>query len=90
MEYVIIYLIAAMATAISSIYELIWPLIVKAKQNNVDNEFTRYPVLSVFVVFVVNTIIAPYWMVILLIPSAHIAATIGMSATILQDSKIDS
>ena len=91
MEYLVIYLTMALAASITSIYELVWPTIVEARSKGVDNAFTNNPYLTVFVALIVNTVVAPYWMLVLLIPSFFTAAAIGMRSTImLSDEEFDS
>lgn len=82
MEYLLYYVVLAMATSFSSVYEIFWPVLKTAINNKVDNEFTRSPKLSVLVVFLVNMLVAPFWLVVLLLPSMHIAATIGISSVV--------
>lgn len=90
MEYILLYAAAALATSFSSIYEIIWPLIRTAKAKGVKNEFTEYTLLSLCIIFLGNTILAPFWLLVLLIPNFIIAANIGLSVVILQDSKNES
>lgn len=89
MEFILYYLALAMAASFSSIYEVFWPVLKQAIKLNVDNEFTRSPKLTVFVVFVVNTVVAPFWVLVLLVPSMHVAASIGISSVVLTSNNPD-
>jgi len=53
------YLIFALATAIACWYEFFWPLLSEARKIGVDNEFTKYPVMSSLIYVIISTIIAP-------------------------------
>lgn len=59
MELIAYYIIFCLATSITCCLMFYWPVIVEARQLNIDNEFTRYPVLSTVIYLVITTIVAP-------------------------------
>lgn len=78
MEYIFIYCVIAAATSISSLYEIIWPELRDARAQGIKNPLTQNPLTALLVSFVVNFIVAPYWMITLLVPQYTIAATMGV------------
>ncbi len=53
------YLLFALSTSIAACYLWFWPLLQKAKSQNITNSFTLNPVLSIVIYIIVSTIIAP-------------------------------
>lgn len=58
------YVLFAFSTSITACYLWFWPLLRKAKEQNVMNSFTENPILSTIIYIGISTIIAP----ILLMP----------------------
>jgi len=79
MESLTLYLIFCITTSICFIYEIVWPAICNAKQENVQNSFTENTVLSLFIFFIINLILAPVIIFTLFIPHmfAHTSAGIN-------------
>jgi hypothetical protein len=76
------YAIFCLATSLTLIYELFWPIIALAKQDGIDNDFTRAPILSLFVFFVVNVILAPLVIWLLIVPPLYAGAFLGISKAV--------
>lgn len=53
------YLLFAFSTSITACYLWFWPLVQKARQQNIVNQFTDYPLLSALVYVLISAIIAP-------------------------------
>ena len=53
------YLLFAFSSSITTCYLWFWPLLQKARQENIKNSFTEYPILSVLVYTLVSTLVAP-------------------------------
>ena len=53
------YLLFAFSSSITTCYIWFWPLLQKAKQENIKNSFTEYPVISVIVYILLSALIAP-------------------------------
>lgn len=58
------YLLFAFSTSIAACYLWYWPLLRKAKLQNINNSFTDNPILSTVIYVFISAIIAP----ILLMP----------------------
>jgi hypothetical protein len=76
------YAIFCLATSLTLIYELFWPVIALARQEGVDNTFTQSPLLSIFIFFVINTILAPLVVWLLVFPPLYAAAVIGITKAV--------
>jgi hypothetical protein len=59
MELIAYYLLFAFSTAITASIFFFSPLIREARQSNVENSFTQYPVLSTVVYIFISAIVAP-------------------------------
>jgi hypothetical protein len=77
-----LYLIFCLATSLTLIYELFWPIIAHARKDNIDNDFTRSPLLSLFIFFVVNTVLAPLVFWILVFPPLFAGAFLGITKAV--------
>ena len=88
MSYLVLYLIFAVATALSSIYEIFWPLVSKAKSLGIKNDFTASPYLSTFVVLLINMLFAPLVFLILVLPGATNSAFNGLSKVVFEEQEI--
>ena len=87
MTLLLIYAAAAVALSLYSLVHLLWPMMQEAKYKNIANAFTSYPKLSVFTAFLVNLVVAPFWLAVLLIPAFEDAARTGMQNVILVDDE---
>ena len=86
MEYLIAYAVVAAAISLHSIIDIVWPVLRDALASVEDpSEHTLLAdiKLTLFLVFIVNVIVAPLWIPVLLIPEYRVAATIGMRASVL-------
>lgn len=82
MDYYLVYIIFAAATASSALYEIYWPLLKEARALGIANELTTSPKLSCFVFWCIQFIIAPVVVVVVFIPSLSAAATTGLRKVI--------
>lgn len=85
MSYLILYLSLATTLSIYSVLQLIWPIIKAANAKNIKNAFTVHPYLSTFVAFIINLVIAPFWLVTMLFPKLELAAIMGLQSVILEN-----
>lgn len=79
MDVLTIYLIFAVTTSLSSIYELFWPALKAARDLGIQNELTQAPYLSTFIFFCINVIVAPLVFLVIVIPGMHQKAYAGIS-----------
>jgi hypothetical protein len=77
-----LYLIFCLATSLTLIYELFWPIIALARRDGIDNDFTKSPLLSLFIFFVVNTVFAPLVIWLLIFPSLFASAFLGITKAV--------
>ena len=82
MNYYLIYIIFAAATASSALYEIYWPLLKEARARGIVNDLTASPKLSCFVFWCIQFIIAPAVIVVVFVPSLSDAATAGLRKVI--------
>lgn len=82
MNYYLIYIIFAAATASSALYEIYWPLLKEARARGIVNDLTASPKLSCFVFWCIQFIIAPVVVVVVFIPSLSDAAIAGLRKVI--------
>ena len=66
MEYLVLYILLATATAIHAIYELLWPVIWQREKDSLPTE-NKY--LIYFTFFCINLLIAPIVFLSCIIPS---------------------
>lgn len=69
MEFLLVYVIFAVATSISFLYESVWPALKSAKQKKINNNFTESPKLTMTVFFLLNVLFAPFIIFTIIIPS---------------------
>lgn len=55
-----LYLIFALTTSITCCLLFFLPILGEARNSGIDNEFTRYPVVSTITYIVISTIMAPF------------------------------
>jgi hypothetical protein len=77
-----LYIIFCLATSLTLIYELFWPIIAHARQDGIDNDFTRSPLLSLFIFFIVNAVLAPLVVWLLIIPPLFSGAFLGITKAV--------
>jgi hypothetical protein len=77
-----LYIIFCLATSLTLIYELFWPIIAHARQDGIDNDFTRSPLLSLFIFFIVNTVLAPLVIWLLVFPPLFSSAFLGITKAV--------
>jgi preprotein translocase subunit SecG len=53
------YVLFAFSTSITACYLWFWPLLQKARSQNITNSFTGYPVLSTLIYIFISAFIAP-------------------------------
>ena len=87
MTFLFIYAAAAVALSLYSLVHLLWPMMQEAKYKNIANAFTSYPKLSVVTAFLINLVVAPFWLLVLLVPAFEEAARTGMQNVILVDDE---
>jgi hypothetical protein len=78
------YLLFAFSTSITACYIWFYPLLQKARHNNVENGFTKNPKLSIVVYILVSTVVAPLLVLPLLFTKYAEAFERGLSKEILK------
>lgn len=53
------YVLFAFSTSITACYLWFWPLLQKAREQNIKNSFTGYPILSTLIYIFISAFIAP-------------------------------
>jgi len=53
------YVLFAFSTSITVCYLWFWPLLQKAKTENIKNSFTHYPMMSMLIYIFISAFIAP-------------------------------
>lgn len=81
------YLLFCITTSITSLMYLFWPVIQLARKDGIKNEVTQYPILSTFIFFVINAIIAPLLFFVIIVPSLTEQATKGLNKAIREPAK---
>jgi hypothetical protein len=84
------YLAACMTIAWLVMHLVFFPALGLAQELLVDNEFTRNPNLAVVTHFVLNTLIAPLFLVLLVIPGTWAAYVSGTERVLLEPREIQS
>lgn len=59
MELIVYYLLFAFSTSITACIFFFSPLIREARQNNIENSFTQYALLSTVVYVCISAVVAP-------------------------------
>jgi hypothetical protein len=77
-----LYIIFCLATSLTLIYELFWPVIALARREGIDNDITRSPLLSLFIFFIVNTALAPLVVWLLVFPPLFSSAFLGITKAV--------
>lgn len=80
-----IFLVFAVATGVTSYIFLFRPVIKKAKLENINNEFTTYPIISGIIYTVIASIMSPILFVILLFPDLTASYLQGISKVIREE-----
>ena len=78
------YLLFAFSTSITACYLWFWPLVQKAREQNIINAFTTNPYLSTTVYIMISAIIAPVLILPLLISSVAESFERGLSKEIMR------
>lgn len=76
------YIIFALSTSLACWYLFFWPILNFVKSKGVDNEFTRYPILSSVIYIIVSAIIAPVLIFPLLFPNSAVSFRRGLLKSI--------
>jgi uncharacterized membrane protein YdjX (TVP38/TMEM64 family) len=79
------YLLFAFSSSITACYLWFWPLLQKAKQENIKNSFTEYPVLSVLIYVLASALVAPLIIYPLISNKAGEAWERGLSKEIFKE-----
>lgn len=74
----------AFSTSITACYLWFWPLLVKAKEQNITNSFTGYPILSSIIYIFISAFIAPILIMPLLSDNMAEKFERGLSKEILK------
>jgi hypothetical protein len=53
------YVLFAFSTSLTVCYLWFWPLLAKARLQNITNSFTGYPILSTLIYILISALIAP-------------------------------
>jgi hypothetical protein len=78
------YVLFAFSTSITACYLWFWPLLAKAKEQNIKNSFTDSPVLSVVIYIIISAFIAPILIMPLISNSMAEKFERGLSKEILK------
>lgn len=79
------YVLFAFSSSITACYLWFWPLLQKAKQENIKNSFTEFPVLSITVYILASALIAPLLILPLISNKAGEAWERGLAKEILKE-----
>lgn len=89
MSYLIIYAIFAVATSLSSLYEIFMPALMSARRQGIKNDFTDSMYLSTFIFFLINVLIAPVMFLVIIIPGVSENAFRGICSVVHEPRKSD-
>lgn len=78
------YLLFALSASLTSCYVWYWPIIQKARAQNIVNTLTLNPVLGLVVYIVITTIAAPMIVMPLLVPSMSDRFVCGLEREMLK------
>jgi len=78
------YVLFAFSTSVTACYFWFWPLLQKAKERNIINSFTSYPILSILIYIFISAVIAPILVMPLLSNSMAEKFERGLSKEILK------
>lgn len=78
------YLLFAFSTSITACYLWFWPLVQKAKEQNIKNQFTEYPIVSTIIYVIISAVVAPLLVLPLLFSSMAESFERGLSKEILK------
>jgi hypothetical protein len=84
MELIGYYLLFALSASLTSCYVWYWPLLQKAKAQNIVNTLTLNPVLGLVVYTGVTALVAPIIVLPLLIPSMNDSFVRGLEREMLK------
>lgn len=88
MEFLLGYLLFAVATSTSMLYESFWPALKSARKMGIRNSFTTSPYLSVFVFFLINVLFAPFIIFTIIIPSISDSFFMGITKIVHEPEEI--
>jgi hypothetical protein len=78
------YVLFALSTSITACYLWFWPLLQKAKSQNIINSFTENPKLSTVIYVIISTLVAPILILPLLSSTLAEKFELGLSKEILK------
>lgn len=78
------YVLFALSTSITACYLWFWPLLQKAKSQNITNSFTENPKLSTVIYVIISTLVAPILILPLLSSTLAEKFELGLSKEILK------
>lgn len=91
MELIGYYVLFAFSISISACYFWFWPVLQDAKQLQIKNSFTEYPVLSTIIYILVSAIVAPLILFPMLNAAMALRFELGLRTEMLKpDQEISS
>jgi hypothetical protein len=84
MELIGYYLLFAFSASLTSCYVWFWPILQKAESQKLENTLTLNPVLSSVVYIGVTTLVAPFIVLPLLVPSMGDSFVRGLEREMLK------
>lgn len=78
------YVLFALSTSITACYLWFWPLLQKAKSQNITNSFTENPKLSTVIYIIISTVVAPILVLPLVSNTLAEKFELGLSKEILK------
>ena len=78
------YVLFALSTSITACYLWFWPLLQKAKSQNITNSFTENPKLSTVIYVIISTLVAPILILPLVSNTLAQKFELGLSKEILK------
>jgi hypothetical protein len=78
------YVLFALSTSITACYLWFWPLLQKAKSQNITNSFTENPKLSTVIYVIISTLVAPILILPLVSNTLAEKFELGLSKEILK------
>jgi hypothetical protein len=84
MEVIELYLLFALTTGITSCYVFLAPAVALARENDIDNSFTKNTWLSYFIYICITTFFAPFTVLPIFIPSFGERFKIGIEKAVFE------
>lgn len=85
MDFLEFYIVFSIATSVTSCVFLFWPVLKEVRQSEVNNEFTRHPVISVIAYMAIACVFAPVLFMVLMYKPAGLGYVQGLSKVLKEE-----